>query len=96
MWRHMLLLCQVLCGRMKDPVAKTGEVPNAVAGTFEDLGLVVAAFGKAIGVRNVKCVEDISRPVVKRLCTLSEFWKTGFFSTIDPVAQILFGVNGGR
>ena len=48
---------------MKDPVPKSGEASDAEANALEYLGLVVAALGEAVGIRDIEAVEDILGPV---------------------------------
>ena len=48
---------------MKDPVSEGREASGAEADTLEYLGLVVAALGEAVGIRDIEAVEDILGPV---------------------------------
>ena len=49
---------------MKDPVSEGREASEAEANAFDHLGLVVAALGEAVGIRDIEAVEDILGPVV--------------------------------
>ena len=69
---------------MKNSVAETGKVSNAITDAFEYLGFVVTAFGKAIGVGDIKRMKNIFAPVMNCSGTLMKCWKAGIFSVKDP------------
>ena len=82
---------------MEDSVAKAGEVANAITDTFENLRFVVAAFGKAIGKRNVKRVQNQLAPVMDCSGTFPKLGELGAFSAVNPVGKQFFGnVRVGR
>ena len=49
---------------MEDTITKTREVTDAIRNSFENLGFVVTALGKTVGVRTVKGIENIFTPIV--------------------------------
>ena len=61
---------------MEDSVAKAGEVADAIRNAFENLRFVVAAFGIAVGIGDVKGIEYVFAPVVNSSCAFVEFGKT--------------------
>ena len=51
---------------MKDPVSEGGEASDAEADALENLGLVVAALGESVGVRDIKAVENVLVPIAHK------------------------------
>ncbi len=49
---------------MEDSVAKAGEVADTITNTLENLSFVVAAFGKAVGIGDIKSIKNVLAPVV--------------------------------
>ena len=58
---------------MEYSIAEAGEIANAKANTFQNLGFVIAAFGKTVCVMAIKRSEDFISPVVNSFCTSMEF-----------------------
>ena len=75
---------------MEDSVAKAGEVANAVTDALENFRFVVAAFGIAVGIGNVKGVEYVFAPVVNGSSAFVEFGKMCALRAQDPVGEKFF------
>lgn len=76
---------------MQDSVAEAGKVSHTKANTFQNFSFVVAAFGIAVGKRDVKRVENQHSPVVNRSGTFFELWRMRGFGPAGPVGRQLFG-----
>lgn len=81
---------------MEDPIAEAGEVADAITGTLENLRLVVAAFGIAVGIGDVKGIEYVFAPVMNGSGTFKKLRKMCTFSSNDPVTEQFFGKLGVR
>ena len=81
---------------MEDPIAEAGEVADAITGTLENLRLVVAAFGIAVGIGDVKGIEYVFAPVMNGSGTFKKLRKMCTFSANDPVTEQFFGKLGVR
>ena len=56
---------------MKDTVPKGEEASDAEADALENLGLVVAALGESVGVRDIKAVENVLVPIAHKCAVRS-------------------------
>ena len=79
---------------MEDSVAKAGEVADTITNTLENLSFVVAAFGKAVGIGDIKSIKNVLAPVVNGSGALVEFRKMGVFGTADPTDEQFFSNLG--
>ena len=57
---------------MKDTVPKGEEASDAEADALENLGLVVAALGESVGVRDIKAVENVLVPIAHKCAARGE------------------------
>ena len=54
---------------VKDTIAKAPEVSVSIGIAFENFDLVVAAFGKTVGNRGIKGIDNAGIPVAHSLST---------------------------
>ena len=76
---------------MENPATEAGKVANAITDTFENLRLIVATLSIAVGIRNIKGIEDVLAPVVDSSGTFIELWKMSVFCANNPVTEQFFG-----
>ena len=69
---------------MKYPVPEGGEASDTEANALKHLGLVVAALGEAVGIRDIKAVEDVLGPVAYSCYAGFKFGDITVFSMEQP------------
>ena len=79
---------------MKDSVSEAGEIADAITNACEDLRFVVAAFRIAVGIANIKSIENVLAPVVDGSGAFVEFWKMSTLCTDDPIMKEFSGDFG--
>ena len=87
-----LFLCvgATLVGEHKEnSVAETLEILQAIGIALQDLDLVIAAFGKSIGVWAEKGICNRSKPVRICFCTLDKGRNIAFTRLLDPIRKEL-------
>ena len=88
-----LFLCAgaTLVGEHKEnSVAEPLEILQAVGVAFQDLDLVVAAFGKSVCIRTEKGIGNRGKPIVICFCALYEGRDLTFQGFLDPIGKELF------
>ena len=76
-----------LCTAEEDSVSEIAEITHPKADPFQDFGLVVAAFNKAIRPWDIHRVEDLIKPVAVCVCTIVELGQIHDFHSQQPVCE---------
>lgn len=76
--------------QMQDAVTKPREIAEAESIAFQDFNLIVAAFGKTIGVSAVKGIKNADRPAKHSICTSDKSRKSTVLCghTLDFIALV--------
>ena len=72
----------------EDSVSEIAEVTHPKADPFQDFGLVIAAFNKAIRPWDIHRVEDLVKPVAVCVCTIVELGQIHDFHSQQPVCEL--------
>ncbi len=72
------------------------EIAEAKGNALEGFNAVIAAFGKAVGVRAVKSIEDVGLPVFQHPSACLEFGNMEPVVGIEPPGEQLRRKNDGR
>ena len=76
------------CMAEEDSVSEIAEITHPKADPFQDFGLVVAAFNKAIRPWDIHRVEDLVKPVAVCVCTIVELGQIHDFHSQQPVCEL--------
>ena len=71
----------------ENSVSEIAEVTHPKADPFQDFGLVIAAFNKAIRPWDIHRVEDLIKPVAVCVCTIVELGQIHDFHSQQPVCE---------